>query len=201
MSAIDPLGRVKVEERRLEPLDQVLPHVEEAGAARAAEELAPGRREDVAAELAHVGRQLPDRLARVEQQRHSGRPTQAPHLGGRLHQATLRGHVDERDEPGAARELRLERRQRDLAALVVADHDDDGACALRHLEEGDVVRRVLGAAGEDPVARLEVEGVEGHVPRPRRVLDDRDLVARAAEQARDGVVDRLDPASSRAAAS
>ena len=74
-----------------------------------------------------------------------------------------------------------------------ADHDDDGPGAPRHLEQRDVVRRVLGAAGQDPVARLEVEGVEGHVPGPGRVLDDRDLVAGAAEQAGDAVVGRLDP--------
>ncbi len=101
--------------------------------------------------------------------------------------------MDERDEPGAALQLLLERAQRDLAALVVADHDDLRTGALRHLQQRDVVRRVLGAAGEDPVARLEVERVERHVPGPGGVLDDRDLVARAAEQAGDAVVGRLDP--------
>ena len=137
--------------------------------------------------------QLTDRLARVEQQRHARRPAQPPHPGGGLDQPALRGDVDERDDPRTALQLLLERAQRHLAALVVADHDHDRPGALRDLQQRDVVRRVLGPAGQDPVARLEVERVEGHVPGAGRVLDDRDLVARAAEQAGDAVVGRLDP--------
>ena len=148
-------------------------------------------------------RELADRLAGVEQQRHAGRAAQAPDRGRRLHEPSLRGNVDERDEPCArASSAVLERRERDLAALVVGHHLDDGAGALRHLEQRDVVRRVLRPAGQDPVAGLEVERVEGHVPGAGRVLDDRDLVARAAEQAGDASRTSPRPASSsRAAAS
>ena len=101
--------------------------------------------------------------------------------------------MDERDDPRTAFQLLLERAQRHLAALVVADHHHDRPGAPRHLQQRDVVRRVLGAARQDPVARLEAERVEGHVPGAGGVLDDRDLVARAAEQAGDAVVGRLDP--------
>ena len=62
-----PLGGVQVEQRRLECLDQPAADVEEAGAARAAQELAPGGGEHVAADLVDVDRELPDRLAGVEQ--------------------------------------------------------------------------------------------------------------------------------------
>ena len=48
------------------------------------------------------------------------------------------------------------------------------------------------SVGEDAVARPKRQRVERHVPRARRVLDDRDLVALRADQPRDGVVGVLD---------
>ena len=62
-----------VEERRLELGDQLLADVEEAGAAGCAQELAAGRGEDVAPDRLDVDRELPDRLAGVEEERHARR--------------------------------------------------------------------------------------------------------------------------------
>ena len=76
----------------------------------------------------------------------------------------------------------LQRRDVELAVLVVGHDLDDGAGAVGDLLQRDPVRRVLGPAREDPVAGREPERVERHVPRPRRVLDNRDLVARAADE-------------------
>ena len=177
-----------VEKRGLEPFDQAAPHVEEAGAARAAEELAPGAGEDVTPDLAHVDRQLADRLARVEQKRDARRPGDAPHGRGGVDEPALGRHVHERDELDAVVEQPLERLDVDLAGLVVRDDLDGCARAGGDLAERDPVRRVLGAPGEDPVAGGEAERVERHVPRPRRVLDDRDLVAVGTDQRSDRVV-------------
>ena len=76
----------------------------------------------------------------------------------------------------------------DLAVLVVGHDDDGGAGAVGDLAHRDVVAGVLGGGGEDAVARAQPQRVEGHVPRARGVLDDRDLVALGADQPRDRVV-------------
>ena len=112
--------------------------------------------------------------------------------GGGVDEAALRRDVDERDELDALVEHRRERADVDLAVLVVGHDDDRGAGAVGDLAQRDVVARVLRVRGEDAVAGLELERVEGHVPRARGVLDDRDLVALAADQPRDRVVAVLD---------
>src|SRR5207253_2091575 len=63
-----PGGGVQVDEGRLEALEQVAADVEERGAARAPQKLASGRRQGVALELAHVQRELTNRLAGIKKQ-------------------------------------------------------------------------------------------------------------------------------------
>src|SRR5207244_12159240 len=58
---------MEIDERRLEPLDGVTPHVEEARAAGPAQILAARGRAHVAADLPHIDRELADRLAGIEQ--------------------------------------------------------------------------------------------------------------------------------------
>src|SRR5262249_6113271 len=64
---VGPGRGVEIDERRLEPLDGVAPHVEGAGAAGPAQILAARGREHVAADLPHIDRELADRLAGIEQ--------------------------------------------------------------------------------------------------------------------------------------
>src|SRR5882724_9125259 len=63
----DRLRRAFMLPIRLEPLDGVPPHVEEAGAAGPAQILAARGRQHVAADLPHIDRELADRLAGIEQ--------------------------------------------------------------------------------------------------------------------------------------
>jgi hypothetical protein len=183
---------VQVEEGRLQPLDELAAHVEEPRPARPAQELASGRGEDVATDRADVHRHLPHRLARVEHQGHAGGARHLPDRGGGVDQAAVRRHVDERDEPDPLVEHARERLHVDLPGLVVGRDLDRGAGPLGDLAQRDVVARVLGARGQDPVPRTEPHGVEGHVPRAGGVLDERHLVAGAAEEGGDRLVGALD---------
>ena len=140
-----------------------------------AQVLAAGHRQEVAADLAHVDRQLADRLAGVEQVEHAGIVGDLADRLGRLHQPALRRHMGDRDQLGALVDGALQGAKVDLAVVVVGHHDDLRAGLLGDLQVGDVVRRIFADAGQDAVARLEVEGVEGEVPGPRGVLDEGDL--------------------------
>jgi len=60
------------------------------------------------------------------------------------------------------------------------------------LDVGDVVADVLGDRGQDPVAALEREGVEGHVPGARGARREGDLLRTRAEQLGRGAVEALD---------
>ena len=123
---------------------QRAPDVEEAGAARAAQVLAAGGGEHVAADRVDVERQLADRLAGVEQVGDAGRAREAPDLGGRVDQAAVGRHVGDGDELDALVE-QVARAPRRRAGRARRRHDlDDRAGAPRHLEEGDEVAGVLG---------------------------------------------------------
>ena len=76
----------------------------------------------------------------------------------------------------------------DLAVLVVLDHLQGRAGALARLQERDRVADVLGARGEDALARLERDRRERHVPGDRRALHQRDLVRLRTDQPRDRAV-------------
>ena len=142
-----PLGGVEVEQRRLEPLDQLAAHVEEAGAARAAQELAPGGGEHVAADRARrrpasgrpTGRR---RAAAGRRPRGRAAPTAAAGLTSPPWVGTWTSETSlTRSSSIAASAVDV-----DLAVLVVGHDHDRRAGAVGDLAQRDVVARVLGAA-------------------------------------------------------
>src|SRR5207244_6717490 len=76
-----PPCRVDVEERRFESFDPISSYVEEAGAARCSQVLAPGCAQEVAADGVDVDDELARRLSRVQQKRD---PTPASHCADRM---------------------------------------------------------------------------------------------------------------------
>lgn len=148
--------------------------VEEADAARAAQILPRRRSQQIAADRADIDRQLADRLTRVEQEGHACRARDAPDRGRRVHQPASHRDVGESDELHAFVQCALQRLDRDLSRVIVGDHLDRCSRAFADLGHRDVVAAVFGPAGDDPVAFAERYRIERHVPRPGRVLDDRD---------------------------
>ena len=119
--------------------------------------------------------------------RRATRPTSAAGID----QAAIGRHMRDGDEAYAVVDHPLERCDVERAA-VVAGHDlDDGAGAPRHLQEGDVVAGVLRARREDAIAGPERDRVERQVPGHGGVLDQRDLLTLAVDQAGDRIVDGL----------
>jgi hypothetical protein len=173
---------VQVEHRRLQPFAQPRVHVEEAGAARAAQVLAAGTRQRVALEARDVEVELARRLARVQQERDAGRLGDRADLLGRVHQAALGGHVGDGDQLDVAVDAPPQLFDVQLARRVVADHLDDRAGAPGDLQERDGVAGVLRPGRQDPVAGAERERVEHRLPGARRVVGQRDVVALRAEQ-------------------
>jgi hypothetical protein len=101
--------------------------------------------------------------------------------------------VGDRNQLHALVQRVAQRLDRQLAVLVVRHGLDGRSRALAHLQEGDEVALVLGVRAEDAIAGLEPQRVERHVPSARGVLDDRHLVALAADELRDRVVGGVDP--------
>lgn len=81
----------------------------------------------------------------------------------------------------------------ELSGRVVGDDHDLGAGAPGDLEVGEHIAAVLGAAGEDAVARLEGQCVERGVPGVGGVVEQRDLVGPSAHQPGEVVVGGVDP--------
>ncbi len=79
----DEIGAVMIGLRRHGAVEDRVADVEESGAARAAQVLASGRREEVTADRLHVDVELADRLAGVDEIRHAGGAGQRTDLGGR----------------------------------------------------------------------------------------------------------------------
>ena len=104
------------------------------------------------------------------------RARDAADRGGRVHQAAVGRHPGDRDKPHAIVDHPLQRLRIEHAVGIVRDDVDGHAGALGDLQERDVVRRVFGAGGEDAVAGPERQRIEGHLPRHRGILDQRDLV-------------------------
>lgn len=179
---------VQVEERRLQLVQEFVLHMQETGAAGRAQVLAPGCGQHVAADAPDVDRELPNRLAGVQQEWHSGLPGYGANLLGWIDKPPLGRHVRHRDElrlASAVLDAVAKVSDGKLTVLVIVDDLDDGARPLGDLEESDHVARVLGMGGQNAVSRPERQRVECHVPRPGRVLHHRDLVRLAADQARD----------------
>jgi len=61
-----------------------------------------------------------------------------------------------------------------------------------HLQEGEIVRQVIGPRRDDAVARPERNRVDRHVPGARGVFHELDLVPARADQRGDGVIDIRD---------
>ena len=89
-----------VDHRRLQALvEQLLPDVEEAGAARPAQVLAARRGKEVAAELLHVQRHLTHGLACVKQVEDAVLAGDGADLGGGVDKAAVGRGVGDRDQP------------------------------------------------------------------------------------------------------
>ena len=95
-----PWRGMMVDHRRLEALvEQLLPDVEEAGAARPAQVLAARRGEKVAAELLHVQRHLTHGLAGVEQVEDAMLAGDGADLSCGVDKAAVGRGVRDRDQP------------------------------------------------------------------------------------------------------
>ena len=182
---------MQVDERRIEAVDDLLRDVEEAGAARAAQELAAGAGQQVAADLLHVERHLADGLAGVEQVGDAMAARDLADLLGRVDQSALGRDVRDGDEPGLRTDQALQGIEVDLAAAVARRHVDLQPAALGLMQEGEEVADILRFDREDAVALLQRQGIERHVPGARGVLDIGDLGPVAVQQRGEGVVEIL----------
>jgi len=128
---------------------------------------------------------LPHGLTGVD---HVGHAQLGAHLtdGTRiLHQPGIGRHPRERDEPGAGIACQAADALRVDAALgeIVGAHGLD-AGAPRQRQVHQLVRRIVGARGDDTVAGTEVERGERLGERDGGVLDQRDVSGRRADQLR-----------------
>ena len=168
---------------RLEALEQLAAHVEQRGAARAAQVLAAGRDQQVAADLAHVDGQVPDGLGRVEQVGDAGLAGETPSLRDRLDEPGRRRDVRHRQQGRrAGGQRRAQRLEVQRAVVAVGQQlDDDAPVAL----EGEQLQRAAHVArprDEHAVAAAEAQRVDGALPADRRALGERDLVRVGAEE-------------------
>ena len=168
---------------RLEALEQLAAHVEQRGAARAAQVLAAGRHQQVAADLAHVDGQVPDGLGRVEQVGDAGLAGETPSLRDRLDEPGRRRDVRHRQQGRrAGGQRRAQRLEVQRAVVAVGQQlDDDAPVAL----EGEQLQRATHVArprDEHAVAAPEAQRVDGALPADRRALGERDLVRVGAEE-------------------
>src|SRR5579885_555262 len=187
-----PLCRVQVEHGRLEPVEDTFTRVEEAGAARPAQVFATRRREQIAADLPDIDRHLPHRLAGVDKVENTGLAGDFAHFGHRIDKPAVGWHVRDGDEFDALIDGVAQGLDGDLAVRIVGDDLDGRTRALRHLQISDVVAGVLGHRGEDALAGWKGDGVESHIPGARGIFDDGYLIARTADQGRDGIIDVFD---------
>ena len=119
------------------------------------EVLAPGRRQEVAADLIDVEVELADRLARIDQVRHAGRSGERTDLRGRIHESAIGRHVGERHQRDIAAD--------NASAIAATDtcpdsslgtRSIDHARGLRGSDERDRVRAVFVIVDEDPLTLL-----------------------------------------------
>ena len=189
-----PVGGAGVEHGRTQAVEHRVTHVQESGAPRRPEELAPGRADQVAADLIHIDGELTDRLAGVEQVGNAGGSNQGTGLGDGIDEPALARDMGERDECHATPfEPPGQRVEVDLAVGIVGqdlDLDPDEVAGPQH---GQHVGDVLGPSRQHRVAALQRDRTEGEVPRPGRALGERDLIRSATDEPGDRVVDPLDP--------
>ena len=148
----NPGRREVVDHRRLQGLEPLLSDIEKSGAARPAQELAAGRREEVAAQGVDIDRHLSDRLAGVEQIGNAVGARDLADLFRGIDQAAVGRDPGGRDERDTLVDHLFQGRKIERA-VPVAGHDvDDDAVALGALEKSHVVGGVLRLAGQNPVA-------------------------------------------------
>jgi len=180
--------RAELRDEGLEPLQRSGAHPQKTRAPRAAQELAAGAGEQVAADRLHIHRELAGRLGGIEQEQRTTFAREPPDLGHRLHQPAAGGHVTHPDQPGPLASQPGEGGHVQLPVGIVRDHDHICAGALGGLQVGQHVAAVLGAPGQDPVTRTERHRVERGIPSARGVVEQRHLLTSAADQLGDGAI-------------
>jgi hypothetical protein len=181
------------EEWRTSLLQHAVGDVEEPDPPGTAEELARRPRQEIAAEVGDIHRELPHRLAGIDQVGDAVLRADPSHLRGRLDQPGVGGHVGEGYERRAAAAKMLPDGVGIHASLgVVGDPGDPHAAAPGQREVHQLIGDVVVPRGEDLVAIGEVEGGERLGHGDRRVLDDGDVAAPDTDQDCGLVVRRLD---------
>ena len=183
-----PGRRADLGHERVEPVQRGGAHPQEARAPRAAQELAAGAGQQVAADRVRGHRELADRLGGIQQEQRSAGAGDPPDLGGGLDQAATGGHVADPDQPGPRAGQPFQRGHVQLAVLVVGHHHDLGAGPAGGLPVGQHVAAVLGPAGQDLVTRAQRHRVERRVPGVGGVVEQRDLLGPAADHLGDRLI-------------
>ncbi len=109
-------------------------------------------------------------------------------LGRGIDKAAVGRNPGQCDQLDAGIDHSLQRLGICLAGAVVGDDLDHRPGAAGSLQIGDIVGAVLRLPGQDPIAFLEAQAVEGHVPRQRGILEQRDLIAVRTDQSCNGIV-------------
>ena len=168
--------------------------VHQAGAARPAQELAAGGDEQVTADPLDVDVELPERLGRVQQERHAVRPAQPPDPLDRLHQPRRRRNVRRRHQAHATCHQRaLQRRQLDLARRGVGQHLHGGPAVALQAQQLQRAAHVARPGREHPRAGPQPQRRDRALPARRRALQQRDLPRLRAEHRRREAVHALQP--------
>ncbi|KAG1433605.1 hypothetical protein G6F57_022030 [Rhizopus arrhizus] len=119
-----------IDERRRELVEEIAPHVQQAGAAGAAQGLAAGAAQHVAADLRHVDGQLAHRLRAVHEKRNAVLARHAADRGRRIDQSAVGGQPGQRNQAHAFVQHGGERLRVHAAAVIRGDGFQDGASAF-----------------------------------------------------------------------
>ena len=192
-----PVRRMQVEKGRLQPVEDLAPHIEEAAAARPAQIFAAGRRQQVAADRRRrrpasarpTGRRRADRGCRA---RGRSRPisaaglTRPPLVGTCVMAISLTRPSIMRASASTSSSPARRRWGRPRSTAPVRRCRPAGRrCSCWR------TRPARSGCGRPAAKR---DGIERHVPGHGGVLDQRDLVGAGADQPGDGRVDIRDPA-------
>ncbi len=179
-----PRGAVHVHRERIGATrERMVSDVEESETAGPAQEFPRCAGEVIAVQPAHVHGHLAHGLAGVQNIGYSSVAADLAHNLGRLHQPRVGGHPGERDERGAPSGHQIAYGlEIDPAFGGVGRAHDLDAAPPGQREVEDLVRGVIGSAGEDHVPRAQVERGERLAERHRRVLLHGQVRRRGAEE-------------------
>jgi len=152
--------------------------IEEARAPGTSEELPAGGGEHVAAGGFDIHRHLPYRLAGIEQIGNAVAARDLADRRRRIGKPAIGGDPGDGDELHSLVDHALERGHIELAAGIARHHVDPRPGSLGSLEIGHVIGGIFRLGRQDPVARLEGERVEGHLPCDGGILNQGDLLRR-----------------------